>query len=209
MLVSSDAGFGSDEIQLEFGFPEKAEGAKKLFSHVKTSPALYMPVSQQELTIGYFTTPDETIMVPVSFTPGKDGNFTVRYQFDSESFDLVWLEDKRENYYMDIKLTPEYRFSSKVTDDANRFVLHFAPDSHSVNELPAHIFYNGNDITIDLSLIDENVEVKVVDMLGRVVLQKNLEGKATRNLPIIGKNQVYMVYAATKNAFVAVKVFVH
>ncbi|MCB2209079.1 MAG: hypothetical protein KQH67_12375 [Bacteroidetes bacterium] len=210
VLVSSDAGLGSDEIRLEFGYPEKEHGAKKLFSYVTTAPSLYMPSALEDLTVGYFTTPDETVRVPVNFTPGAAGDFTMNCQFDTETFDMVWLEDRKENYYMDLKLIPEYRFSGTPSDHVDRFVLYFGAMSPQENrELPARIYYDGNKMVVDLSLVDQNANVQIVDLLGRVLLTATAEGKLTNTFTILTQKQILIVHVSTNSASISRKIFMN
>lgn len=207
LIVTSQAGLGSDEILLEFGFFEKKNGARKIFSHVATSPSFYMNSAGEDLTVGYFTSPEETLMVPVNFTPGRDGDFTINCQLDRESFEMVWLEDKKEAYYMNLKEIPEYTFTAKVSDAADRFVLHFGTiDPQAKKELPASVYFNGNEVVIDLSLVDEHATVQVVDMSGRILLRQDIQGKTKNKIQIPMNNQIILVYVSTSSAFICKKI---
>ncbi len=209
LIVSSDAGLGSDEIQLEFAYPEKGNGAKKLFSYVKTAPALYMTSGKEELSVGYFTTPDKTILVPVNFTPGADGDFSIACQFDTESFEMVWLEDRKVNYYSDMKVAPEYRFSAELSDRPDRFILHFGAGPQTNREIPAHIYVDGNGIVVDLTLFDQDATVQLVDLSGRVLLKQHIQGKMKNKIQIPINTQIVLVNVSTSNAFICRKILMN
>jgi len=42
LIVNSEAGYGTDEIMLSFGYSENENGTKKLFSNSSSAPSLYM-----------------------------------------------------------------------------------------------------------------------------------------------------------------------
>ena len=210
LSVISDAGFGSDEIVLRFGYPANEHGALKLFSHVKTAPGLFMTSGGEDLSVGYFTSPEEKLQVSVNFTAGKEGDFTLSFDFDYESFDFVWLEDRKENFFADVKQVSEYSFSAKTTDRSDRFVLHFEIARIQENkELPANIWFNGHELILDLTLVNDPTDIRIVDMLGRTVLNKNLTGGATHHLSLNTRNQILIVNARTKKAFVNRKIYIN
>ena len=59
LIVKSDAGYGSDEIQLGFGYAENENGAMKLFSKVLSAPSLYMASEGDYLSVLYLTNTEE------------------------------------------------------------------------------------------------------------------------------------------------------
>ncbi|MBK6285294.1 MAG: hypothetical protein IPF54_23950 [Draconibacterium sp.] len=60
-----------------------------------------------------------------------------------------------------------------------------------------------------LLLVDEITDIKVVDVLGRTVLQKNLNGNDIYKLDVNIRSQIIIVYAKTNTAMLSRKVFVH
>jgi hypothetical protein len=62
---------------------------------------------------------------------------------------------------------------------------------------------------MDLTLVDETTDVRVIDLLGRTISTKRLEGKTIHHLPINARKQIVIVYANTKNAFVSRKVYIN
>ncbi len=207
--VKSLAGSGYDEVLLQFGYPSNEQGAVKLFSKSPAAPSLYMSNIGDHLSVRYLTDTIENPSVPVMFKAGEDGDYKLNVDCDYNNFNIVMLEDKKNNSIYNLKANPEYLFKATPEDSPNRFVLHFAPHSQNINELPAHIYYNGNEIILDLSLVDENAEVRIFDLLGRIIMERSLDGKAIYNVPIIAKNQIYIVIATTKEASTSAKLYVY
>ena len=75
--------------------------------------------------------------------------------------------------------------------------------------LPINIYYDGNEIVFDLTLIQNPTDIKIVDILGRTILEKTISGKTVHYIPITNKNQVYIVNAVSNDASLVSKIFVY
>jgi hypothetical protein len=207
-VVSSETDNTFDEVRLLFGYPENKTGAAKLFSPVTTAPSLYLPEGKANFTIRYLTDTIANPHVPLMFKAGRDGFYTINFDFDY--FDFAVLEDRLTGAFTDLTLKPDYRFRASKKDNENRFIIHFGAIPANANlELPANIYSNSGELVIDLTLVDELTDVKVVDVLGRTILQKDLNGNTIHRLPLHAKSQVFIVFAKTKNQTISKKVFVH
>jgi hypothetical protein len=208
--IESGSGNGYDEILLQFGSPANGPGAVKLFSRVKSAPSLYIPFESGLLSVVYLTGTDENPLLPLMFKPGSNGEYSFSVDCDMNNFETFILEDKVAHVFYNLKENNSYRFSASTKDDINRFVLHFEPITDENNrELPAHIYSNGGNVVIDLTLVNEITDVKIVDVLGRTILQKSLGGNTIHRLPLNVKSQVFIVFARTKNSWVSKKIFVY
>ncbi len=208
LSVTSDASYGSDEIRLNFGYSENEKGALKLFSTVLTAPSLYMRTQADTLSVRYFTSPQENPVVPVSFISGINGSYTINCNFDPNNFKTVLLEDRQTNYIQNMKTTTTYNFSASTSDDANRFVLYFQPDYiHAKGQLPANIYTDGNQLIVDLTLIDKDTEVKVYDMLGRLLLQQSLASETKNKINLIADSQILFIYLKNTDGTLCHKLF--
>jgi hypothetical protein len=193
--VKSDAGYGSDEIQLKFGHGENENGAIKLFSKVISAPSLYMTSYGASLSVLYLTNTDENPVIPMSFTPGMNGKYTISCNFDPGMFDTLLLEDLQTHNIQNMKAEKTYSFYASKTDQANRFVLHFGPvDNQPVEKFPATIYANGDRLIIDLTLISKETEAFVYDVMGRLLLQRKLHGEINHALAIDIYSQILVVY---------------
>jgi len=208
LRVISDAGLGSDEIKLGFDYAENENGAKKLFSNVVTAPSLYMTEKAENLSIRYLTNTDENTRVPVNFTPGMDGNYTITCNFDPYRFETVKLLDQKIQKIQDIKSDVTYNFKASKTDAANRFILYFGADKNGSNyELPARIFTDGANLNIDLTLVNSETTILIYDALGRVLLKKDLQGLVEHKLGIKVPPQILLIQLQNQQGSISRKVF--
>jgi hypothetical protein len=208
-VVHSETDHTFDEVRLLFGYPENKAGAAKLFSPVVTAPSLYLSEGKANFTIRYLTDTIENQHVPLMFKAGRDGYYTVNFDFDSYNFETAILEDRLTGGFTDLTLAPGYRFRASKNDNANRFIIHFGAIPVKANtELPANIYTSGGKLVIDLTLVDELTDVKVVDVLGRTILQKELNGSSIHRLDLNVRSQIVIVYAKTNKAMLSRKVFV-
>jgi hypothetical protein len=196
--ITSSEGHGSDEVLLLFGYPENEAGALKLFSQNEAAPSAYLYDLKKDLSVRYLTDTIENSKVPLHFKAGKDGSYSLSIDSEIGAFDVLLLEDKKNNSITDLNVNANYQFKGTVNDDANRFVLHFK-DITVVNEsLPVSIFYDGNEVNVDLTLVNEETDIKVFDMLGRLILNKKGAGKMIHRFSVHPKHAVYIIVATSK-----------
>jgi hypothetical protein len=195
LCIKSDAGYGSDEIQLKFDYTENENGAMKLFSKILSAPSFYLASEGKDLSVRYLTNIEENPAVPLLFKPGINGKYTFSCNSDLSIFETVMLEDLQTNSVQNVKAEKTYSFNASKTDDLNRFVLYFGPVSnHSDEEFPARIYTDGIRLIVDLTLISKETDVFVCDILGRVLLQQKLQGEIRHNLTINTSTQILIVY---------------
>jgi hypothetical protein len=207
-VVNSETDHTFDEVRLLFGYPENKAGAAKLFSPVTTAPSLYLADGEVNLSIRYLTDTVANPHVPLLFKAGRDGYYIINFDFDN--FDIAVLEDRLTGKFTDLTLAPYYRFNASKSDNENRFIIHFGAIPEKANmELPAHIYVSGGELVIDLTLVDETTDVKVVDVLGRTILQKDFNGNSIHKLVVNVGSQIVIVYAKSNKATLSRKVFVH
>jgi hypothetical protein len=195
VVVQSDADKSFDEALILFGYSTNDEtGATKLFSHVPAAPGIYMPFEGENYSVRYLTDTADNPTVPVMFKPGKDGNYTLNCNFEADKFQIVMLEDRKMQYNQNLKTVNTYNFLASKTDDANRFVLHFGSENNSSgNELPARVYTNGIQLIIDLALVSKETTVMVYDVMGRKLLQRELQGEIQHNLSLNAPRQILIV----------------
>jgi hypothetical protein len=193
--VISDAGYGSDEIQLGFGYAEDENGAMKLFSKVLSAPSLYIASQGDYLSVLYLTNTEENPAVPLMFKPGMNGKYSISCNFDLNKYETVMLEDRQTHNIQNMKAEKTYHFNALKTDNANRFVLYFGPvNNQTVGELPARIYTNDKRLIIDLTLISNETDIFVYDILGRLLLQQKLQGETRHDFTINSDTQILIVY---------------
>lgn len=206
LMVQSEADGSSDESFLLFGYPSDQSGATKLFSPVTTAPSLYMNSGDKNFSVQYLTDTIDYPAVPVMFKAGRDGNYTLSCNFDDNQFKIVLLEDLKTHKIQNMKAEATSHFSALKTDDVNRFVLHFGPDKiYSKKELPGRIYADGNRLIVDLTLVSEETEVFVYDLMGRKLLQQKLLGKIQHNLSLNANTQILIFSLKNSNGNISQK----
>jgi hypothetical protein len=207
--ISSQSGLGSDEVLLQFGASSNQAGAAKLYSTIKTAPSAYLTSEEGELTVRYLTNTTNNPIVPLAFKPGSNGNYTVSINFDTANYDFVLLEDTKTKIKHDLKDNPIYDFNASVEDVSDRFLLHFEEVPIGDNTLPIRIYYNGNKIVFDVSLIPNETTITIFDTMGRSILEKKIRGKMIHYLPFKNKNQVFIAKAVSNGLSFISKIFVY
>jgi hypothetical protein len=71
------------------------------------------------------------------------------------------------------------------------------------------MYYDSEYIVVDLSLISKDTEVVIFDLLGKQILNKNLEGKHVHRLFINSKKGMYIMVAKNLNKIMRKKIIVH
>lgn len=196
--IASNDNYGSDEILLQFGAPANEAGAPKLFSTVTTAPSLYLNHEKKELSVLNLTSTIENSSVPLMFKAGKDGNYALSIGNESASYEVLLLEDKKAKTITDLNLIPTYQFKGSVKDAADRFILHFVPITPEVTNLPAVIYYDGDEINVDLTLVEGQTDIKIYDMSGKLLVDKKVEGKMIHSFNINPQYEIYIVVVNSK-----------
>lgn len=92
-------------------------------------PMLYTKVGNELAAINSLPAIESTVLVPMGFKPGQNGNYTFDFQ-DIATFPLsamLYLEDRKENTIVNLREHASYSFASSVNDDIDRFIIRFEP----------------------------------------------------------------------------------
>jgi hypothetical protein len=195
---TSSKGNGYDEVLLQFGFLQNEAGARKLFSENALAPSAYLNDSKNNLSVRYLTDTIQNSKIPLSFQAGEDESFSLSVGNETTAFKILLLEDKKTKTVTDLKLTSTYLFEGNLNDDLDRFIIHFKETPIVTEGLPIAIFYDGEHINVDLSLVEEATTIQVFDMLGRLVLETEREGKIVHQLKTTTASAIYIVLATNK-----------
>ncbi|MCX6232783.1 MAG: hypothetical protein NTZ33_14690 [Bacteroidetes bacterium] len=208
IVVQSAIDNSSDESRIQFGYASNKEGAAKLFSPIVTAPSLFIPYGNELYSIKYLTDTIENPAIPIMFKSGQEGNYTITCNFDVTKFETFFLEDRRMHYIQNMKARNTYNFQSSPDDDASRFILHFGPDDNAYydNELPARVFSDGNQLVIDLSLINGETEAFIYDATGRLLYQKTLNGATEHKITLDKNLKMLLVKLINKQGKVCKKI---
>jgi len=149
----------SDECIIGFipdasiGFDSQYD-AYHLFTEM-LSPDIYTMTGEILRAMDFYPSVEDQEIVPVGFQPGVKGNFTIRVT-GAESFDTdipVYIEDKKDNIFQDLRADPVYVFASNPLDEPYRFNIHFAQQKEmDENTLTSqiHIYAFNKMIYVDI-----------------------------------------------------------
>lgn len=194
LTVESEDGYGADEVMIDFGYPANEKGTKKLFSNSSIAPSLYMGSKGNYQSVQYLTNIINTPKVPLIFNAGKSGFYKLRGKFDNNEFEILSLKDRKTNTVHNFKESNTYRFQALTTDDANRFELKFTADNNIDFAIPAKVFSFEKKLVIDLTLISEETELYVYDLVGRLVLQGKLTANSIHPIDFSICSQMVLIY---------------
>ena len=133
--------------------------------------------------------------VPLGFKAGNNGNYTLAFSIP-DTMQTVLLEDRLNQTIEDIRQSGKYTFSSRTSDNTNRFVIHFTTKIDQ-EQIPVLVYISGGQIVVDASSLDEDFNVKVYDTIGRFLYSKKLMGRQVENIPLKVKG-VYFVSLSTQ-----------
>jgi len=177
----------SDECIIAYN-PDATDGfdnhfdAYKLFSKVP-SPKLYSVWGNIKQAVNFMPTVEEHETVPVGFYAGTDGAFTINVT-GMESFpdDLpIYLEDKKDDIFQNLREDKEYTFAGTIMDDQDRFIIHFAnplgiDETENLQMEAIHIYSWQKSVFVNIPF-KFNGTIEIYDFLGRkITFAKALEG---------------------------------
>ena len=64
--------------------------------------------------------------------------------------------------------------------------------------MPASIFYDGSEVNIDLTVVNEETAIKVFEILSRLLLTEKGAGTIIHRFKIHPKHAVYIIVATSK-----------
>jgi len=158
--------------------------AYDFLSGLEEAPALYtVSMDEASYSINSYPKSEENVIIPLNCSVGVDGYYTIT-ALDIlnfvESTDIL-LEDKVGNLIVDLNEQSSYTFFAGVEDDPDRFNIRFMFTPSATAEISTDMgvqIYASNDI-VYLKRQDVNIlngEVRIYDLLGKMILSENIEG---------------------------------
>lgn len=133
------------------------------------NPCVYIPQDSVDYAILYA---GEQGDLPLNFEAGKDGTYTISVNYDLVGMEYLHLIDNLTVADVDLLATPYYTFESSTNDDPSRFRLVF-----TASEIPddaTFAFTSGKEIVIKNAAAFQGATLQVIDMLGHVILSRDL-----------------------------------
>lgn len=113
------------------------DNAAFLPSPEKTSPALTIQSSDQQLIQQALMLTENSVTAPLNFYAGVDGSYTIAANAVDQlsgNYNCIVLEDKAEAKLIDLTVTGSYTFSA-LKGDYERFKVHFLKSSSDCEQL--------------------------------------------------------------------------
>ena len=182
-LYMKDSQGNADMAIVEFNRPETG-GVKKTDNLRNADFTMYAKFDGENY--GLLFTPVDTERVPVFFKTPNNDTYTLSWDKinGSDDFEVMRLIDNITGADYDMLTHDHYTFEGRATDFAARFYIVFStpsPEEPEPNE-PGNDDDDNDIFAINTGngwLINGTGQLELVDMLGRVLYTKHLDGKPT------------------------------
>jgi len=139
---------------------------------------------------------NDTRVVDLDYVTGSSGSQLLELVDVSMMWDTdIYLEDIIMGTIIDFKLAGNYEFNSQVNDDPKRFKLHFVNlytgTTNPEWDTDIVVYSNDGSIYINNKLL-QNMDYKVVDLLGRVVVSGSTD-QYTHQINTLKRKQYYLI----------------
>jgi len=177
------------------------------------APAIYTVMGQENYAINFLHSYEENNKVPLNFYTGKDGQFTITAtNLESFPYDLpIWLEDKKENNFQDLRQQGQYNFVAGLNDATDRFIVHFGnplgiDDQKSIDMI--NIYAYGQKVYLDIPIEGFNQGRCIIyNMIGKKVAEEIVTGGLNEIAAPFNKG-FYLVTLNSAKGFTSDKVFI-
>lgn len=163
----------NDVAHINFG-NDSEKGLRKIAHMNDDIQMVYVPVNGINYAIA--NVDNNVNEVPVSFEAYTMGKYTISIDANI-SHNEVYLLDKLTGEKIDI-LSQDYTFVATSSDKAERFSLLFVNNNDDDTESTNQIFAYINNGEIIISDIEGSGNVKIYDVMGRLVIAENANGSA-------------------------------
>ena len=144
------------------------------FYFLEQDANIYIPQGDEEYAIAYSNGAGE---MPLNFKAKETGTYTIAVETRGRaSLHGVHLIDILVGEDIDLGETPTYTFIGSVADSEARFKIVFGASTGSESEI--FVYQSGEEI-----IVSGEGELQVSDMLGRVVLHRQVNGVETMAKP--------------------------
>jgi hypothetical protein len=140
--------------------------------------------------------------MPVCFQTKNIGTYTITVKANELDVEYLHLIDNVLHEDIDLLLEPSYSFIASGHDNAARFTLVFKANAN-IDEIEANdifAYQNGSDI-----IVNGNGELQVFDATGRMVMNTQVNGIQTVNIPATGMYIFRMVGDEVKTQKIVVR----
>ena len=116
--------------------------------------------------------------MPVNFKAARTGKYTLSVETEGIDMNYLHIIDRLTGEDINVLLDNEYSFIASQSDVADRFILSFNENGFNAGANETFAFQNGNDV-----IVNGNGELQVFDVTGRMVMNTQVNGVQTINMP--------------------------
>ncbi len=166
---------------------------------IDQAPELYS-IPQENAFLSTNTLPytENSKIVYYGFKAGSSTNYSLKAE-GLESFDpdvSILLEDSKLNIKQDLRLNPIYNFSSHVTDNSDRFAVHFGGVfglEENKDESMFQCFVSGKSIYVEtMGDATQGCEVSIYNLLGQQIFCNQIKADKSR-IDLNGPTGYYLI----------------
>jgi hypothetical protein len=180
----------------------------------ETAPSLYTSLLGNNYAMKQLSSWKEYNTVPMVFNAAIPGIYMLSASW-IESFpaDLpIYLEDKKESSFLNLRENPQYEFTAGINDDKDRFIVHFG-SPQSVNIVKAlemvKIYSNGKTVHVNITGNELNEGMcTIYNMMGKKVIGEKVEN-GDNAIPVTYNKGYYVVTVNFNRGFTTKKVFIN
>lgn len=180
--------------------------APQLYTHINNFDLSIVAVSE----IGF-----DGKFIPLNFEARIPGTYELVFK-DQKFLDEVdvLLEDLHLNKIQDMNQSPVYSFNALLSDNPDRFIIHFNPKILSIDdkELSSDILIYSWKKDIYLKAIDNesllNARIQIFDIYGRQLDFRETDNSLIVKIPVNVSNSYLIVKVVRESSIVVKKVFI-
>ena len=183
IVLSASNGWYDDELYIRFNDQSQPEfelqyDACKFLSNTEGLSQLYSFADDKMFSIDVRP---ETNIIQLGFQNDKAGDYSIGIKDMSDVTQAI-LEDTKTGVMHNLQ-NDSYNFLWELSDDEKRFKLHLETnDIENVSEDFFSLYANNNMLYVKTDKTIKNGSIKVIDLLGRVMIEQEI--KSSNNLQL-------------------------
>lgn len=175
------------------------------------APQMFTSVASDKLLVNYLPSYEEHATVPLMFASKVGGLFKITASH-IESFpeDLpVYIEDKKDEVFHNLKSNPEYSFMSNPEDNIDRFVIHFAnPSSEDLLTMQNKLHIYAYQKRVYIVMEDQKKgKVSIYNLLGQT-LEESILNQGHNTIPLFTDQNCVIVRVSLDNDIITRKLYI-
>ncbi|PKP24870.1 MAG: hypothetical protein CVU06_04535, partial [Bacteroidetes bacterium HGW-Bacteroidetes-22] len=210
--VSNDANDYTDAAFIRFdenateGFDNGMDAHK--LDNDALAPMIYTEANDVRLSINALPSVDENPEIPVSFTAGVEGQYTITASgMETFANGNIFLIDLLTNARQNLSENPAYTYRATVTDNTDRFKISFASVGVDENPLQNVGIYAANGFIVLQLPAETDALVSVINIGGQVIIRKAIKGTGNIQLNVPSTTGIYLITLTTDAGTITRKVF--